>query len=111
MDWLPCPLGPLGSPFVPVVSFDLGSVSFPEEQWSKDLLHTSEIPVLAYHVGRISLPRDVVEADDSSCDGIPSAVVRQGIVAFVELGMWGRRSVDHRFVVSKHHGSSLDRHT
>jgi len=44
----------------------------------------------------------MVEPDDGTSYGLTNAVKRQSIVALVELGVWNRRAVHNRLVVSKH---------
>lgn len=88
------------------LAFVLGEnrcVSFMEEQWLEDGPDGGIVPVLAEDVGGVRRSRDVVESEDSSCNGFSCAMVGEGIVAFLQLGVGNRSCVDDRFIISKHH--------
>ena len=51
---------------------------------------------------------EVIKTDKPGGDGFPDAMKRKRVVAFVELGVWFRRAIDDRLVVTKHVASSSD---
>ena len=58
--------------------------------------------MLAQDIGWIAGPREVVETDKFGGDGFPDAMKRKCVVTFVELGVWFRRAIDDRLIVTKH---------
>ena len=59
--------------------------------------------MFAEDVSSIVLRIYMYEAQDACCDGFTTAVERQSVPAFGELGMRKRRGVDHGLIVFKHH--------
>ena len=59
--------------------------------------------MFAEDVSSIVLRIDMYEAQDACGDGFAAAVERQSVPSLGKFGMRKRRSVDHGFIVSKHH--------
>ncbi len=45
---------------------------------------------------------DVVKCKDAGSDGFPNVMEGQGIVSFMEFGVWDGGAVHNRLVVSEH---------
>jgi hypothetical protein len=67
--------------------------------------------MLAEDVRGIVLRIYVNKSQDSGCDRFTTAVERQCVPSLDKLGMRKRRSVDHGFIVSKHHVRSSNGNT
>ena len=65
-------------------------------------------PLFAEEIGGVVSTTDVVELGDTGSNTLTDLVEGQGVVALVETGMRHGGTVDHGFVVSEHHGATLD---
>ena len=67
--------------------------------------------MLTNAISRICGSHDMMEPQNSCSDGAPRLVVRERVVPFGELGVGHRGGVDHRLIVTEHHGRMFDVHS
>ena len=60
-------------------------VTLPEQEWLQDRPHLRVPPVLAEDVRRIDLTPDVLEVHCIGCNRLTGHVIRQSMVALLEL--------------------------
>ena len=87
---------------------NVSRVSFPEEDGLQLRLDRWIIPVFTEDVRRVLSTAHVVEACDACSNCFLGAMVGECVVTLVELGMGDGCGVDYRFIVSKHHGMSIN---
>ena len=87
---------------------NVSRVSFPEEDGLQLCSDGRVVPVFTENICRVLTTLHMIEASNASGNIFASAMVREHVVSLVELGMWNRSGVDDRFIVSKHHGVSIN---
>ena len=87
---------------------NVSRVSFPEENGLELCSDGRIVPVFTEDICWVLVASYVVEAGNTSGNGFTCAVVRECVVALVELGVRDRCGIDDRFVVTKHHGVSIN---
>ena len=87
---------------------EIGRISRPEEDSLQHLPNIGMGPMFAENVGRIDLPWEMAKDHNLCGYSMADPVIGQGMVAFAELGVWDRRTGNHRFVVTEHVGFGVN---
>ena len=93
-----------------VLIIKLSSVTTVEEDWLKVAPNLLVSPMLTEYISWIVDTIQMMNGNKLHSDSFPNAVEGQGIVTFVELGMWDSRAVNHSFVVTEHVACRMDQH-
>ena len=85
-----------------------GGITSPKEKRSETSPDRGEVPMFAEDISGVEIAMHVMNTCNPSGHDLMYLMIREGIMALMKLGVRDGGSVDDRFIVTEHHGLTVN---